>query len=395
MASITLIWYSDSFRLGFYSMPLSDLINYLVPEKYTVTHKEMLIASASAFFGLLLLTYTSSIFISGPALPILVASMGASSVLLFAAPASPMSKPWAFIGGQLVSGIIGVSCYRYIHDLAIAVAVAVALSMFMMHILRCLHPPGGATALAAILGGPEIHTLGYAFVITPVAINVFILLTFSLIINELVNRRKHIFSSSGNDEPLLAAIRGITPFSKTDLTAALKDLDTYIDVSQDDLNEIFSLALVHSKMRDTQDIYCKDIMQKDPITFEFGSELEESWLGLHKNNLTTAPVVDKGNHLLGLIDISNFIDNANMFSDRSLTQRLTKLIKQTPGFHSNKPEVVGQIMLTDINTVSESDPIDKLMGIFSATDAKLIPVLDRSKKLSGTINKTDLVKALA
>jgi len=375
-------------------MPLSDLVNYFFPEKYTITHKEMLIASVGAFFGLALLTYTSGLFISGPALPILVASMGASSVLLFAAPASPMSKPWAFIGGQLVSGFIGVSCYRYINDLAIAVAMAVALSMFTMHMLRCLHPPGGATALAAILGGPAIHTLGYSFVITPVALNVFILLSISIIINELVNRRKHLFSSSDNDEPLLAAMRGITPFSKSDLTAALKDLDTYIDVSQEDLNEIFALALVHSKMRDTQNIYCKDIMQKNPITFEFGSELEESWLGLRKNNLTTAPVVDKGHHLLGLIDISNFIDNANMFSDRSLTHRLARLIKQTPGFHSNKPEVVGQIMLTDINTVSESDPIDKLMGIFSTTDVKLIPVIGDNKKLRGTINKTDLVKAL-
>ncbi len=375
-------------------MSNSDFLSRLIPEKYTVTHKEMLIASGSAFFGLALLTYTSHLFIGGSGLPILVASMGAASVLLFAAPASPMSKPWAFVGGHLISCLIGISCYKYVPSLTLAVALAVALSMFMMHFLRCLHPPGGATALAAILGGPDVHALGYGFAVTPVAINVFLLLIMSFIINEVVNRRKHIFSASDNDEPLLAAIRNMTPFSKTDLTAALKDLDTYIDVSQNDLNEIFSLALVHSKMRDTNNIYCKNIMQKTPVTFEFGSELEESWLGLRKNNLTAAPVIDKGQHVIGLIDISHFIDNANMFSDHSLTQRLTKLIKQTPGFHSNKPEVVGQIMHDDVSCVNENDAIEKLMAIFSASDVKLIPVLNDNKKLVGTIDKTDLVKAL-
>jgi len=229
----------------------------------------------------------------------------------------------------------------------------------------------------------------------PVGINISILLAISLIIDETINQRKHLFSSRDNDEPLLAAVRGLTPFSNSDLTAALKDLDTYIDVSQDDLNEIFSLALVHSKMRGNRDVYCKDIMQKNPLTFEFGSELEETWLGLRNNNLTTAAVIDKGNHLIGLIDISNFIETANMFGDRPLAQRLAKLIAQTPGFHSEKPEVVGQIMVTEVNTVDEDDPIDQVMDIFSRTDARLIPVLNNNKKLVGTINKTDLVNNLA
>ena len=110
-------------------MQFSDIIDRLVPEKYTVTNKEMLIATGSAFFGLALLTYTSSLFISGPGLPILVASINAATVLLFAAPASPMSKPWAFVGGHLVSSFIGVTCYKFIPDLALSVALAVSLSM--------------------------------------------------------------------------------------------------------------------------------------------------------------------------------------------------------------------------------------------------------------------------
>jgi len=375
-------------------MQYSDIIELLVPEKSTVTNKEMLVAAGSAFFGLVLLAYTSSLFISGPGLPILVASMGAATVLLFAAPASPMSKPWAFIGGQFVSALIGVTCYKTIHDFTLSVALAVSLSMFVMHYLRCLHPPGGATALAAIIGGPEIHALGYSFVIAPVGINILILFIISLTINETIYRRKHLLSSRDRDGPLLAAVKGLTPFSNIDLTAALRDLDTYIDVSHGDLKEIFSLALVHSKIRGTKDVYCKDIMQKNPVTFEFGSELEETWLGLCNNNLTAAPVIDKGNNLSGLIDISNFIDNANIFDDRPLAQRLVKLITQTPGFNSDKPEVAGQIMLTEVNTVNENDPIDKLMDLFSTTDVRLVPVLNNNKKLVGTINKTDLVNSL-
>ena len=100
-------------------MQFSQFIGLLVPEKSTITHKEILITSTSAFIGVAMLAYVSSLFVSGMSLPILVGSMGAASVLLFAAPSSPMSKPWAVFGGNVVSALVGVTCSRYIGDIHI------------------------------------------------------------------------------------------------------------------------------------------------------------------------------------------------------------------------------------------------------------------------------------
>src|SRR5471030_191501 len=93
-------------------------------------------------------------------IPLLVAPMGASAVLLFAVPASPLAQPWSIIGGNLVSATIGVTCAQVVADPTLAAALAVALSIAGMFALRCVHPPSGAVALTAVLGGPVIHALG-------------------------------------------------------------------------------------------------------------------------------------------------------------------------------------------------------------------------------------------
>jgi len=113
----------------------------------------------------------------------LVASMGASAVLLFAVPHGPLSQPWAVFAGHLVSALIGVACSRAIDDPALAGPLAVGLAIGAMHYLRCIHPPGGATALSAVLGGETVQQLGYWFVLTPVLLNALTLLAIALVFN--------------------------------------------------------------------------------------------------------------------------------------------------------------------------------------------------------------------
>ena len=113
----------------------------------------------------------------------IIASMGASSVLLFAAPHGALSQPWAVLGGHTLSATIGVSCRILVHDEYIAAALAVGISIGVMHYLRCLHPPGGATALVAVIGDNAIRSLGYQFIVTPVLINACILICVAITIN--------------------------------------------------------------------------------------------------------------------------------------------------------------------------------------------------------------------
>ena len=116
----------------------------------------------------------------------LVGSFGASAVLIYGAPQAEFSQPRNFIGGHILSAFIGVSIQKYLSlDIALLGALAVSLAIVVMHYTRTLHPPGGATALIAVIGSAEIHSTGYLFVITPVAIGTLILLVIALVINNL------------------------------------------------------------------------------------------------------------------------------------------------------------------------------------------------------------------
>lgn len=107
---------------------------------------------------------------------LLVASMGASAVLLFGVPEGALSRPWAVFGGHILSALVGVGCAAFISDPQGGAALAVGLSILLMSLCRCTHPPGGATALSAVIGGPTIQALGTRYVFTPVLLNVCVLL---------------------------------------------------------------------------------------------------------------------------------------------------------------------------------------------------------------------------
>lgn len=118
-------------------------------------------------------------------------SMGAATVLLFAVPHGQLSTPWAFLAGNIFSAVIGVTCAKLIANVLIAAPLAVGVSILVMHITRSLHPPGGATALAAVIGGPTIHDLGYWYVITPTLINCSILFIVAMAFNNLFHWRRY------------------------------------------------------------------------------------------------------------------------------------------------------------------------------------------------------------
>lgn len=97
--------------------------------------------------------------------------MGASAVLLFAAPHAPFSQPWNVIGGHAISAIIGVACWQWIPDITVAASASVGLAIGAMYLTRCIHPPGGATALAAMIGSDKLHQSGFAYEYEPILLN--------------------------------------------------------------------------------------------------------------------------------------------------------------------------------------------------------------------------------
>ncbi|MDG4555715.1 MAG: HPP family protein [Candidatus Competibacter sp.] len=133
-----------------------------------------------AFVGTLAASFFSFMILETEQLPVILASTGASAMLLFGFPHSPVSQPWNLVGGHVVSAVIGVGCHKLIPNALLASAIAIPAAMILMHLLRCMHPPGGATAITAIIGGEAVHKLGFAFVVVPVFINAIILLSVAM-----------------------------------------------------------------------------------------------------------------------------------------------------------------------------------------------------------------------
>ncbi|HHL18714.1 MAG TPA: HPP domain-containing protein, partial [Thiothrix sp.] len=122
------------------------------PPANTTSLTEKALSGFVALLGIGLIMFTSQFFLPDEDIPWVVASMGASAVLLFAVPLGPLSQPWSFVGGHLLSGLIGVTIAQSIPDVIIAGPLAVSVAIFVMYVTRCLHPPGGATALSAVVG---------------------------------------------------------------------------------------------------------------------------------------------------------------------------------------------------------------------------------------------------
>ncbi|HQF30294.1 MAG TPA: HPP family protein [Hyphomicrobiales bacterium] len=204
------------------------------------SHKERLISGFGGIVGIALVLLVASEFVDPHGAALIVASIGASAVLLFAAPHSPLAQPWALVGGHVVSALVGVTVARLVADPFLAGPLAVGLAITAMHYLRCLHPPGGASALTAVLGGEAVHSLGYLFVVEPVLLNALVILVVGVAFNAPFAWRRYpaAWRKAIAAEPPPA--HGYPDIRHAEFVAALSELDTFVDVTEQDLLKIYS-----------------------------------------------------------------------------------------------------------------------------------------------------------
>jgi CBS-domain-containing membrane protein len=145
-----------------------------------------------ALLGIGAVAWAGARFFAGLDLTLMIGSFGASAVLLYGAPKSPLAQPRNLLGGHMLSALVGVACWQLFHDIpGLAQALAVATAIALMHLTRTLHPPGGATALIATLGTPEIERLGFWYVLMPATLGPLILLVVALVVNNIPRSRRY------------------------------------------------------------------------------------------------------------------------------------------------------------------------------------------------------------
>ena len=377
---------------------LVKILHYIVPETVPLSIGEKLRSALAAAVAIFLVGYISSLFVSGIGLPFMVASMGASAILLFALSHSPLSQPWSLVAGNIFPALIAVTCSKFIPNLIFASAVSMALSLLAMHIFRCLHPPGGSFALLPLLGDASVHDLGYRFVLHPVGLNVLLLVVLGFIINNLMPGRRYPLSASPvsrdihkHDDP--GSLDRLS-INQSDLHNALKQMNTYLDVSEEDLSTVYKIAEMHAYRRKMGEITCADIMSRDLVTAEYGTELEEVWTQLRYHKIKAMPIVDRAQRVIGIVTMVDFMKRANLKTYESFQEKLMRFIRRTPGVTSDKPEVAGQIMASPVYTARESMHIVELVPLLSERGLHHIPIVNAERRLVGMVTQSDLIAAL-
>lgn len=225
-------------------------------QRFVANHasfSEKMAATAGAFLAiasLMMLLDWLSLPINDSLL--ILASMGASTFLLFAVPHSPMAQPWPLVGGHLIAALIGVLCAKLVLSPLWATALAVGLSVFTMHWLHCLHPPAAATAMIAVLGGAVVTQSGFAFVYSTVLANSGLLLLLALVINNLLPNRQYPWQQRHHPHHLQFSAEQhprALPLNEADFRQALDSIDAVIDISETDLVDLYEFAVEHAEQR--------------------------------------------------------------------------------------------------------------------------------------------------
>jgi CBS domain-containing membrane protein len=324
----------------------------------------------------------------GAAAAWLVAPLGASAVLVFALPASPLAQPWAVVAGNTLSALVGVACASLIPDPALAAGVAVALAMLMMVQMRCLHPPGGACALLMVV----THATQLRFALFPVLLNSLLLVLVGVVYNSLTGRA-YPRAQVAPPQPGLRPVHG-RGFSEADLDAALAHYNQVVDISRADLQSLLEHAEMAAYQRKLGALRCSEAMSRAPVCVQFGTPLKEAWDLMRERRVKALPVVDRAMRINGIVTTADFMRIAELDRPEGMGERLRQILRASGLTHSDRPEVVGQIMTRQVRVASEDRLLADLVPVFSEDGHHHIPVIDAEQRLAGMITQTDLVRAL-
>ncbi len=373
-----------------FGYPITDPVNLSVKGKFQ--------AILACWFAILMVAFVTEQLITSGHYPFLIASMGASAVILFVIPNSPLAQPWPLLGGQLCSALVGMICALNLGDTVSSASLAVGGSVLLMIALRCLHPPGAATSLAPIMGGDSLTALGYSFILVPVGINVLLMLFFSIAVNRWV--LKHAYPSpSPKSEPHHQRHNISKPphhigITEGDVEIALREMDVFVDLTRSDLSKVLTYAEMNSFKRVHGDLRCADVMTTDFETVEFGTEIEDAWKIMYQKNLKVMPVVDRAGRIIGIITWHDFFKHLNLSAYESFQDKFRHFVRRTPDIIADKPESVGQIMTSSIVAMEENEHIVELIPLMSIHGHRQIPIVDSKQRLTGMVFQANLIAAL-
>jgi CBS domain-containing membrane protein len=299
-------------------------------------------------------------------IPLLVAPMGASAVLLFGASDSPLAQPWSILGGNFVSAMVGVACAQWIASPVAAASAAVALAICVMFLCRCVHPPSGAVALTAVLGGPAVHALGFHFVLAPIAFQSVALLSAALAYHALTGHRYPRAAFRPAPE---AAAASLSPLEALSLRL---------------------LEPVDSPRKSFEELTCEEIMSTDCAAVPATMGARAAHEMFRRHGASTLPVVDAMDRVVGMVTHHALGDLQQAGLERFGRTLRRAILRES----ARVEETVEAVMAAGVHAVHRATPLAHLVPIFTDHAYHDIPVMDDARRLVGVVRHSDMIRWL-
>lgn len=369
------------------------LLQRCLPDTPSLATREALRIAVAIGVAVLLTGTLSTLLVPGALAPVLIASMGASAIILLALPTSPLAQPWPFIGGQLISVAIGITLARWVEPPLLACGLAVLLTTFAMLRLHCLHPPGGAATLIPILAHHETQQFSYGHLLTTVALNAFLLLLLAWGLNRLLGRayphqpRPPLPDPHGTGDPPPTERTGV---QDEDVRAVLAGEPAMPDIGAAELRRLMARAEDAAINRVFGELDCATVMSRELVTVSSRQPAGDAWRLLRQHKIKALPVLDPIGQLVGVVTL---VDLLKRIPIAGLQQDAHVLTVWLSGQSGHEP-LIEDVMTGTVQTVREDQPLLELVPMLSDLGWHHLPVVDDGGKLVGMITQSDLIAGL-
>lgn len=371
------------------------ILHSLGPAVARTPAAEAIRAGVGALIGLGL----TGLFVLSPAIDLslglyLVAPFGATAVLLFAVPNSPLAQPWSAVVGNTVAALVGVAVCMAIEDPVLRIALAVGLAITATILCRAVHPPAGAVAMTAAMNPDMVQHLGFWFALTPIATGAVALVLIAAAYARLTGRR---YPFRQFDEPNRHGTSDAEPMERLglteeELTRILERYRQSFNLGVEDLARLIGAAELQAATHRTGPLTASDIMSRNLVTIAPETPLGEVADLFRKHRFASLPVVGANGRFLGVIFQIHLISRAREDALR-LNRGFGPALKRLIDRDRDKPVCAEDIMSVAVPRATTATPIATLLTMMTDVDVDAAPVIEHDA-IVGIVTRIDLIAAL-
>ncbi len=338
--------------------------NRVAPALPGATPKDFLLSGLGAFFGIGLSGLLVALGVANSQSPLIVAPIGASAVLVFAVPSSPLAQPWPVVGGNIISCLVALAAIRVVPNPYLVTAVAVGGAIIVMSIMRCLHPPGGAVALLTALAAHQPTPPDILFAFLPIGADSLLLVMVGLIFHRFSGHSyPHIPAAprrsahgTADAPPLRRA-----GLNAHDFDAVLGDMHESFDIDREDLEELIWRLEERAFARTRGSPRCADIMSKDIVSIPYDATVAEARETMLSRHLRCLPVVNRLGVYAGMVEARHLIEDAAL---------VAAVMNNAPVAKPNSPvlDFAADFAGGGVYELVVVDPDYRILGIITQTD---------------------------